>query len=47
MPFSKERVKQLEYGWGEISDIAILDLNVKDDMVPENFLDQPQNNSKI
>ena len=47
MPFSKERVKRLEYGWGEISDIAVLDLNVKDEIVLENFLDQPQNNSKI
>ena len=47
MPFSKERVKRLEYGWGEISDIAVLDLNLKDQIVPENFLDEPQNNSKI
>ena len=47
MPFSKERVKRLEYGQGEISDKGVLDLNVKDEIVPENFLDQPQNNSKI
>lgn len=47
MPFSKERVKRLEYGWGEISDIVVLDLNVQDEIVPEYFLDQPQNNSKI
>ena len=49
MPFSKEREKRLEYGYGEVSDIVVLDLNVKDEVVPDSecFLDQPQNDYKI
>ena len=49
MPYSKERDKRLEYGYGEISDIVVLDLNVKDEVVPDSeyFLDQPQNDYKI
>ena len=41
--------KKLEYGWGEVSDIVVLDLNVKDEVVPDSkyFWDQPQNDYKI
>ena len=49
MPSSKEREKRLKNGCGEVSDIVVLDLNVKDEVVPDSkyFLDQPQNDYKI
>ena len=49
MPFSKEREKRLEYGYGEVSDIVVLELNVKDEVVPDSeyFSDQPKNDYKI
>ena len=49
MSFSKEREKRLEYGYGEVSDIVVLDLNVRDEVVPDSeyFSDQPKNDYKI
>ena len=49
MPFSKEREKRLEYGYGEVSDIVVLDLNVKDEVVldSEYLSDQPKNEYNI
>ena len=39
MFFSKVKVKRLGI-WGGITDIATLEFNVKDEVVPESFLDQ-------
>ena len=49
MSFSKEREKRLEYGYGEVSDIVVLDLNMKDKVVSDSeyFSNQSKNDNKI
>ena len=49
MSFSEERDKRLEYGYGEVSDIVVLDENVKDEVVSDSeyFSNQSNNDNKI
>ena len=49
MPVSKERENRLKYGYGERSQILVLDLKVKDEVVldSEYLSDQPKNDQKI
>ena len=35
MPISKERENRLKYGYGERSQLLVLDLEVKDEVVPD------------
>ena len=49
MPVSKERESRLKYGYGERSQLLVLDLNVKDEVVPDSeyFPIPPKNDNKI
>ena len=49
MPVSKERENRLKYGYGERSQLLVLDLEVKDEVVldSECFSNQPKNYHKI
>ena len=44
MPVSKERENRLKYGYGERSQLLVLDLKVRDEVVPdlEYLSDQPK-----
>ena len=45
MPVSKERENRLKYGYGERSQLLVLDLEVRDEVVPDSeyLSDQPKN----
>ena len=49
MPVSKERENRLKYGYGERSQLLVLDLEVKDEVVPDSiyFSGQQENYYKI
>ena len=49
MPVSKERENRLKYGYGERSQLLVLDLEVKDEVVldSEYLSDQPKKYNKI
>ena len=45
MPVSKERKNRLKYGYGKKSQILVLDLNVKDEVVPDSkYFSKPLKN---
>ena len=49
MPVSQERENRLKYGYGKRSQLLVLDLNMKDEVVPDSeyFSHQPKNEHKI
>ena len=49
MPVSKEREHRLKYGYRERSQILVLDLNMKDEVVPDSeyFLNPPKIDNKL